>query len=187
MNLKETGHPQHFDPREALQYDRYVSADETRKVLEELGYGPTKMFVEALYIHKDGNKAVGVLNVTEEHARDHFGVFRGVDHVEAVGQTILALQYISGKIPEGKVPTLKSITIDSHNVAFPGSVLNIAVTMNDPEGDFFSGKGTVFSRGKIISEVGGVGRMIDKDLLDRMISRERDRQDRNPPLFPLKG
>lgn len=164
---------------------RYVPQAEVSKTLESFGYGPSKKYVDALYI--GNNIGIGVLQVTDDHCRDHFGVFRGVDQGEAAGQTLLLFLHFTVGIPGGQSPLLQGITVQTENPAFPGSVLNISVTKAAPEGNSFSGKGIITSGSVPISRVEISGRTIRSDLLQRLIERSRRIQGKSVTKFPFKG
>jgi len=88
--------PSGVEDSEGEQTYRYVSTTEVTEAFEHFRYGPSKRYVDAVYISEDGKQAVGVLKVTEAHCEGHFEGetnITGVDQIEAFAQTYLVGQY----------------------------------------------------------------------------------------------
>lgn len=161
------------------------SKDQVSNALSEFGYGPTKKLVDSLYIHPDTNVGVGVLTITKEHCRDHFGIFRGFDQAEAIGQTGLLIAKFSGKIPSGHHPLLTSTEgFDWDLPVVEGAILNLIVQPQDLESAEFKVEGQVVI-GKVVVAHGKVAGTIAKQMaVDVLIARRRQIQARTEPLFP---
>ena len=165
---------------------RYIPRSEVSEALDAFGYGSTKKFVDALYIHPDGNSGVGVLKVTEEHCKDHFGLLRGVDQGEAIAQTLLLLHKFVTGIPDGQSPLLEHAEVDLKNPALPGSVLNITVNETSSDENSFTGQGAITSGNKITAQGVVSGRVISTELLTRLIERSKRQQVGTRSRFQIK-
>lgn len=191
MQAKEigSGNSSRVPPIEIGDKDeyRYISTVETSKALELYGYGPKKRFVDALYISPDNSKAVGVLRVTEEHCVDHFvgnPVFRGVDELEAIAQTLLLLKHFSGEIGEGYTPRLEKSTVFPKWPVIPPVDVNIVVAkLGDGS---FGGYGRILCGETVVVEGIVAGSLLSKELGGRIISRRKRNQDNSPSLFSVK-
>lgn len=177
-----------FDEEGGKDYQayRYISTAEVSQALEGFGYGPSKKYVDALYIRSDEKQGVGVLKINEEHCRDHFGLFRGVDQGEAVAQTLLLLHKFIVGIPDGQSPLLQEITVNVNNPVSPDAVLNMSVEIGDPEGNVFSGNGKILSGEIEISRVNVRGRILSSDLLQKLIERSMKAQRKSPTRFSIQ-
>lgn len=153
--------------------------------LTEIGYGPTKMYVDSFYLSPDERIGVGVLSVTEEHTRDHFGLLRGVDQAEASGQVGILIAYFSGKIPEGQSPLLMEITGFKYDLpVVEEAVINVAVMTEDLKQGQFRGTGQILLGETVLAHGAFTGAMAEKRALNILIARRRQIQGRTPPLFP---
>lgn len=56
---------------------------------EVLLHGPTKLLVDRYHWHQPGVSIVGSYTPKAADVKDHFGVFRGVDQIEAFGQATI--------------------------------------------------------------------------------------------------
>jgi hypothetical protein len=179
-----------FVPRqeggENLGEYRYVARNEITQALDQYGYGPTKKYVDALYVHESGNKGVGLLHITDDHCRDHFGVFRGVDQAEAMGQTLLLVHHFTAGIPAGHSPLLRHMTVGYENPALPNMLLNIIVRKGESDHRGFTGDGIVFSGDIVLSKGSVQGRMIRTDTLAKLLQRSRKIQERSHVVFPFE-
>ncbi len=178
--------PSRVQDSEIEQNYTYHPFEEVKSALASLGYGPSKMLVDAVYVRKDGMQAVGVLTVTEGHCRDHFGLFRGVDQGEAAGQTLILLHCFTDGIPEGQSPLLRHIAIDTENPAPEGVVLNMFVDKTGNRGNIFSGRANVESGAGVISRVEMSGRILPTELARKLIEWRRKRELEHPARFQLK-
>lgn len=162
---------------------RYFGIDKVGRLLTELGYGDSKKLVDALYVHEDGLRAVGVLRVTDEMCEGHFGgVMRGVDQVEAAGQVILLLQEVSGRLPDTYVPRLTVSEASYIGAAVSGMVLNITV-ISEPNlpigGSAWISNGTAQIAVAFLQGV-----VMEGKVSDRLLRRAaRSIQE---PIFPLR-
>lgn len=172
-----------FTPEEIGQPGQYTYLPQeiVHAVLEELGYGDSKMLVDAFYINADGTLGVGVLQVTEGHCKDHFDeIFRGVDQVEALAQAYVLLDRFRGDLPPGVLTVFDSIKgFEFIKPVLAGATLNIAVNQ-EGYGEVFIGR-NLASRGTV------VGRRIEAERLGPHVAAVRKQQDRSKPLFPLQG
>ena len=51
-----------------------------------LPHGPSKVYIDEFLWHRPGVGVVAIYTAREKDTHDHFGVFRGVDQIEAFGQ-----------------------------------------------------------------------------------------------------
>ena len=187
--------PSGVENGEEEQKYRYVSTTEVRKAFEHFGYGPSKRYVDALYISEDGKKAVGVLKVTEEQCKDHFEgqpVLRGVDQIEALGQTYLLSQYLQGRIPKNLGPLFAEVDkVHFKNPARPGAVLNMHVEeipTDKTSGNVFSARGRIMSGEVLISEIESFsGALLPIALLPRLMDRSARQQASTSSPFQIQG
>ncbi len=169
---------------------RYISEKKVTAALEAFGYGFSKRRVDALYISKDGLKAVGVWRPTDEIFEGHFEgnpVLRGVEQAEAIGQTLLLQQHFTGKIPAGMSPRLTSVEITYKNAAVPGIDINIVVEeVVAGKQNELVGYGQALAGTKILSEgyIGGV--MLPEAISRRLLDRTIRQQANEVPQFPLQ-
>lgn len=181
-----------IEDRDREQKYRYVSTTEVRQAFEHFGYGPTKRYVDALYVG-DG-QVVGVLKVTPEHCEGHFEgqpVLRGVDQIEALGQTYLLSQYVQGRIPENLGPLFAEVNkVHFKNPARPGAILNMYVEeipTDKTSDNVFSARGRIISGEVLISEVESFsGAMLPTALLPRLMDRSERQQASTPSPFQIQ-
>lgn len=172
-----------IEPGEPGDYS-LVSSDSVAQILgEEFHYGPSKRYVDAIYVHKELPQAVGVLRVTDELCEGHFvgnPIMRGVDQAEAIAQTLLLLGKLKGNISDGQSPRLSVIDMKYANPAVPGMVLNIVVSKGDKP---MSGFGRIYNGARLISEGRIGGDVMDSELSQRLLDRAR--RQIQAPNFPL--
>lgn len=197
-NVEQKGNPSPPDTKEQRKIElgdvkdyRYIPLEEVTAALKAFGYGPSKRRVDALYISKNGSKAVGVWRPTEEIFEGHFDgepVLRGVEQAEAVGQTLLLKKYFAGEIPEGMSPRLTSVDLAYRNAAVPGIDINIAVEeVSSGKPIELVGFGQVLAGKKVLSEGYISGVMLPIELSRRLLNRTKEQQANAVPQFPLRG
>lgn len=174
-----------FIPEELQKPSAYssFSKDQVSRSLSELGYGPSKKLVDSFYLYAHDLIGVGVLTVTHEHCLDHFQVFRGVDQVEAVAQTLILMYKFSGNLENNQRPLFKSIQGFEFDLpVVEGAVLNFLV--RSIVSDEFKGEGQVLVGKEVIA--GGIiqGAAITEEFVERYMERRRRIQTRTSPLFP---
>lgn len=169
-----------------LEDYKYFSPEQTDQLLTDLGYGDSKKLVDAIYVHIDGQLAVGVLKVTDKICEGHFEsghVMRGVDQMEAGGQVLLLLMQLSGKLSEGMTPRLTEMSnVRFLGAAIPGMVLNIAVLAN-PEVPI-GGIVRITNGTNEISEGELKGTIIKQKVADRLL--EMAGRGIQTPSFPIR-
>lgn len=183
--------PSGVEDGEGEQKYRYVSVAEVTEAFEHFRYGPSKRYVDAVYVSEDGKHAVGVLRVTEAHCEGHFEgepILRGVDQIEAFAQTYLLGQYALGRIPQELGPLFAEAHASFKNPVKPGAILNMYVEQVDAgqSGNVFSAKGKTLSGDVLISEMEISGAMLPTALLPRLIARSARQQAGTPPKFPIR-
>lgn len=77
-----TGQPTRATGDQSLPIENLVGADPK----ELLQYGPSKLYVDSYNWHLPEKGIIASYTVTEENVTDHFGIFRGVDQIEAFAQ-----------------------------------------------------------------------------------------------------
>lgn len=166
-------------------YDAH-SETEVRKALADLGYGPSKMYVDSLYVFPpNGWLAVGVLTVKAEHCLDHFGLLRGVDQAEAIAQTGILAAKFSNQIPEGQRPLLTKIEGFEYDLpVVEGAVLNLLVKLGNSFSGGLSIEGQVLVGKTVVADGIIEGKMGDERAIGVVIARRKQIQGRTPPLFP---
>lgn len=166
-------------------YKAYA-ATEVRKALADLGYGPSKMYVDSIYVcPPNGWLGVGVLTVKAEHCLDHFGLLRGVDQAEAIAQTGILTAKFSNQILEGQRPLLTKIEGFEYDLpVVEGAVLNLLVKMGNSYSGRLSIEGQVLVGKTIVA--GGIieGQMGDERAVGVLIARRKQIQGKTTPLFP---
>lgn len=162
------------------------SESEVCRTLSEIGYGPSKKLVDSFYLsNTDSAVGIGVLMVTEEHCRGHFGLFRGVDQAESIAQTAILIATFAGKINKGHQPVFKRIDgFDFDQPVVEGGVLNLVTKIDDLESGLFQAVGQVLIGKTIVSSGVVIGGIVREELLDRIIERRRRIQANTPPIFP---
>lgn len=182
--------PSGVEDSEGEQKYRYVSTAEVADAFEHFRYGPSKRYVDAVYVSADGKQAVGVLKVTEAHCEGHFDgepILRGVDQIEAFAQTYLLGQYALGRIPQELGPLFAEAHASFKNPVRPGAVLNMYVGQVDDQGsNIFSAKGKTLSGDVVVSEMEISGAMLPIAILPRLIARSARQQASIPPKFPIR-
>lgn len=155
--------------------------------LAQLGYGPSKMLVDTFYLSKtDGPLGVGVLKVTKEHCKDHFGLLRGVDQVEAIAQSFILTAHFSGKIEKGQRPLFREIEGFVFDLpVVEGAILNLLVRPVDFESEQFWGLGQVVVGNTTVASGTIEGSMSKQELIRRIVERREREQKRVDPHFPL--
>lgn len=156
-------------------------------LLESFGYGSTKRLIDALYAEPVTRLGVGILLVTEERCKDHFGVLRGVDMVEAVTQTLLAANFMGRGIEAGSKPIFQRIEgMDFYFPATIGATLNVVVDTLEDEGDIVRGYGWVLRGRSVLAEGIVQGRIRLEREFNVGIRRAGQLQAREMPLFGLR-
>lgn len=165
---------------------RAFSKDDVFKAFSDLGYGPSKMLVNSFYLRTSDNlSGVGVLTITPEHCSDHFGVFRGIEQIEAVAQAAILVAKFSDRIPRGKRPLLREV--EGFQFDFPiveGAVINLMVQLNESDGSSFNALGQVVVGETIVSQGSFKGGIADERAVNILVRRRHAMQKRSEPLFP---
>lgn len=194
MARVENGTNQTVDPEngEKEKTYRYIPTAEITKAFEHFRYGPSKRYVDALYVSEDGKHVVGVLRVTEEHCEGHFDgepILRGVDQIEAFAQTYLLGQYVLGRIPQELGPLFAEAKASFKNPVKPGAILNMYAEQVDMDqsSNVFAARGRTLSGDVVISEMEISGAMLPTTLLPRLIARSARQQSSVPSKFPING
>lgn len=168
----------------------YISHREVTSALEEFGYGPTKRFVDALYIAPDQQLGVGVLQVTQERCEDHFvnrPILRGVDQIEAMGQTLLLLLHFTGRIQEDHGPLFKAAEeVKWELPAVPPVDLNIVVKILETQGSQVTAYSQVMCGETIIARGMVSGVLAPRRAVNILCERRLRVQFRTVPLFKLR-
>lgn len=186
-------------PREKREYPKielgyiedytYFSQEQVYSILSGFGYGEKMRRVNAVYINKDGLKAVGVWCAIQEegHFKDR-PVLRGVEQAESIGQTLLVALVLGNKVPEGQSPRLTSVEIDYRNAAIPPVDLNTVVLIGESEKEHeLVGYGEVRCGGNILSQAYVSGAILDNRLSERLLDRTARQQANAVALFPFQG
>lgn len=185
-----------FSPKEAGSIKRYDyhSIAETSEALSAVGYGPTKKWVDAMYTSEDPENpiGVGVLRVTPERTRDHFDVLRGVDQVESIGQALVLLFQLQGKIPPNHKPlfaAIESTTFSEPAISAPdlNTDINIVVVPTGSDKRKFTAHGWVICGETVLTEANIAGAIVSDKLYERILQNARKRQLESTPLFPFQG
>lgn len=175
-----------LSPEELQQFHR-TTPDEVATFLATLNYGPTKKLVDSFYLSADRQTGVGVLQVTEEICKDHFGILRGVDSVEAIAQTAILFRNETGELANIK-PLFGGIHEARFlGVATVGAVLNIVVQNSPAEEGIFVAYGWVLRSRTVLTEGTIYGAVTDarKNLQNSLIRRTNLLQAREQQLFGI--
>jgi hypothetical protein len=172
---------------EELKQFQRTAPDEVAAFLATLNYGPSKILVDSFYLSPDKKTGVATLLVRKELCRDHFGILRGVDSVEAIAQAAIVHRWLRGELKDIK-PLFGGINKASFkNISTVGAVLNIVVQdATDEEGKFAS-YGWVLRGNSVLTEgeIYGVVTDAKKNLQASLIKRANMLQKRERPLFGI--
>lgn len=184
MSVEHGNPPELGDKEEYTYFPKEVVSE----VLGAFGYGPTKKWVDAMYIGPDQSIGVGVLRVTERRCQDHFGVLRGVDQAEALAQALLLLYKFTGDLPADQRPIMKELeSVDFNRPVVPGIDLNLVVKKLPSRGHYFSGEGWALRGDSVSVHLSAiVGLVLSAPSLERYLAGEKRDQENSSPRFPLK-
>ncbi|MBI2021368.1 hypothetical protein HYS93_00610 [Candidatus Daviesbacteria bacterium] len=174
----------------------YFDNAQTTQALATIGYGPTKMLADAHYLSPDRSLGVTILLVTQKRCRDHFGVLRGVDGVEALAQAYLLHRVFAGEqIEAGSRPLFIEINgarfaspaVQPNSPDQPPFALNLVTMATEAKGKSFSWLAWALRGNELVTQATLSGRIISEAFYKRMIQGTREAQDNTTPLFPYQG
>lgn len=146
-------------------------------------YSKDNQLVDKVYVNN--SMAVGVLVVTEEHCRGHLDpeIQKGVDQIEAMGQTFVLYLMFNKKIPNDKMPRFELVENFGFKMpAVPGAKLNIAVVPLKEEE--MKGYGEINCGRLSISKGVIQGSFVDKEKAVNDIKRVTILELKQIPIFP---
>lgn len=160
---------------------KHIPSKEVDQILSGLGYGPTKMLVDRFYISPDRTTGVGVLDVTEERCRDHYGLFRGVDMIESMAQSYLLLYNLQGNEGVGRPLFVGADEVRFNQISTIGGVLNTVAQLENCEE--FGGYAWTLRGTFVVAQAIIRGRVTSHRGIEVLIKRATSMQERTKPLF----
>lgn len=174
-----------LSPEELDKFQR-TSPDEVTAFLTTLNYGPSKILIDSFYLSPDKQTGVATLLVRDELCRDHAGILRGVDSMEAIAQAGILHRHSRGELTNIK-PLFAGIRRARFlGIATAGAVLNIVVQDSIAE-EGFGSYGWILRGRTVLTEGEIYGSVTDarKNLQDSLIKRANLLQQREQPLFRI--
>lgn len=168
----------------------YIPREATTEYLENFGYGSSKRLVDALYLSPDRSIVVGILMVNEARCRDHFGVFRGVDGVESMAQTLLLAEGYDHQFFKGNRPiftAISDVVFLKPAVEEPPVVLNVIVERIGASERGFGGRAWVLRGTDILTQGVVRGDLLTEREYAVFTRRTQSLQDRNVPIFGFQN
>lgn len=164
---------------------KYISSLQTKYYLESFGYGESKMLLDAFYFDKENQKGVGVLQITDERCKDHNGIFRGIEQIEAMAQTCLMLNKLLQDKSDQKPIFLRVVDFNFILPVTSGSLLNIFVNKNDESkiGSRTISKGKIQIGEDIVSYGSIEGTTVSEIFLKKIIEREKQKNNNRESKF----
>lgn len=170
---------------------QYVTPEETSAMLGEFGYGDGWKWIQAAYHHPATEDrpamTVGVMHITENIGRDHFGIVPGVLITEAVNQTALAHGRLTGQITGDMRPLLKRNVSDYKRPTVSEQPIDLNILVQQiPNTEGFQLHGEVVAGKRVITQVEVEGAIGTAEFIEGMKGLQAKAQAKITPLFPLK-
>ena len=148
----ERGISQGIETLGSISEYRYYPQDDVLDALRILGMQPEQEHVSGLYLHKNKETAIAVVEAPESMGEGHFGIIRGVDYLRLMDRTGKLRAHFAGDVQEGYAPHfVRAMGVSFGNLVTPPQTLNVVAQRRSKDYAPYEVYAAVYSGTKIIA------------------------------------